>query len=219
MPALELAGLGSKPDVLGSPQYPPQPSQFTVERPSSRWNSQPKKTGQLPPYPEPPQSSQFQDELAPIKMPKRTDCKSHRESGSRSGSGSNGPGGMRSVASRTHSNRAWRPIPPTPPPATERATAARPCTCGQNSSTLFASFKVETVAPLMLDCSLDTRYKISGRAWRAIQLKLPTTLLNCFSSPFVTRSAGFLCLAISMYVVFLVLSLVHSRVYASRGHS
>ena len=64
----------------------------------------------------------------------------------------------------------------------------------------------------MLDCSLDTRYRISGRAWRAIQLKLPTTLLNCFSSPFVTRSAGFLCLAISMYVVFLVLSATSRRI-------
>ena len=80
-----------------------------------------------------------------------------------------------------------------------------------SSNTLFASSKVETVAPLMLDCSLDTRYKISGLAWRAIQLKLPTTLLNCFSSPLVTGSAGFLCLAISTYVVFLVLSATSRR--------
>ena len=58
----------------------------------------------------------------------------------------------------------------------------------------------------MLDCRRDTRYKISGLAWRAIQLKLPTALLSSFSSPLVAGSPGFLCLAISMEVVFLALS-------------
>ena len=45
-----------------------------------------------------------------------------------------------------------------------------------SSGTLFASFKVETVAPLMLDCSLDTRYKTSGRAWRLA--RYPTQATN-----------------------------------------